>query len=145
MPQYTASARKTNSSLQVDVHSRGIHTTIDEPASSGGTNTGMNPVELELCALGSSLQDTATKLASKYDFNYQELNIDLEGDLDPAGFMGDPDIRNGFQEIRYKLVFKTSESQKKSQEFADKMKQNCPIEQVLSNGIPVKLNGIEIN
>ncbi|GAW99900.1 OsmC family protein [Secundilactobacillus mixtipabuli] len=145
MPQYTASARKTNSSLQVDVHSRGIHTTIDEPVNSGGTNTGMNPVELELCSLGSSLQDTAMKLASKNGFNYQELNIDLEGDLDPAGFMGDPDIRNGFQEIRYKLIFKTNESPEKSQNFADLIKQNCPIEQLLSNGIPVKLNGIEIN
>lgn len=144
MERYQATARKTPSSLQVDVHSRGVHTTIDEPASLGGTNTGMNPVELILSALGTSLQETAAKLASGNKFNYEQMAVSLEGDLDAAGFMGDPDIRNGFQEIRYRLEFKTQASQAECGRFADLVAANCPVEDMLKNGVNVVLDQVEI-
>ncbi|NLR10630.1 MULTISPECIES: OsmC family protein [Lactobacillaceae] len=144
MERYQATARKTPSSLQVDVHSRGVHTTIDEPTSLGGTNTGMNPVELVLSALGTSLQETAARLASENKFNYEQMAVSLEGDLDAAGFMGDPDIRNGFQEIRYRLEFKTQASQAECSEFADLVAANCPVEDMLKNGVNVVLDQVEI-
>lgn len=145
MPVVTASARKTQTSLQVDAHSRGIHATIDEPASMGGTNTGMNPVELVLCTLGASLQATAAQLAASVKFDYETLKVDLEGDLDPAGFMGDPDIRNGFQEIRYSLQFKSKASQADCEKFADLIQANCPIYQNLTSGVKVALGQVTIN
>jgi len=144
MERYNATARKTLSSLQVDVHSRGVHTTIDEPESLGGTNTGMNPVELVLSSLGTSLQETAVQLALENKFTYKQMTVNLEGDLDAAGFMGDPDIRNGFQEIRYNLQFKTTESQAACGAFADLVAANCPIEDMLSNGVSVVLDQVEI-
>ena len=144
MERYQATARKTPSSLQVDVHSRGVHTTIDEPTSLGGTNTGMNPVELVLSALGTSLQETAARLAPERKFNYEQMVVSLEGDLDAAGFMGDPDIRNGFQEIRYRLEFKTQASQAECSEFADLVAANCPVEDMLKNGVNVVLDQVEI-
>lgn len=144
MERYQATARKTPSSLQVDVHSRGVHTTIDEPTSLGGTNTGMNPVELVLSALGTSLQETAARLASENKFNYEQMAVSLEGDLDAAGFMGDPDIRNGFQEIRYRLEFKTQASQAECSQFADLVAANCPVEDMLKNGVNVVLDQVEI-
>ncbi|MCH5464824.1 OsmC family protein [Levilactobacillus tujiorum] len=144
MASYQATARKIPSSLQVDVHSRGIHTTIDEPESLGGTNTGMNPVELVLSSLGASLQETAARLATENKFKYEQMTVDLEGDLDAAGFVGDPDIRNGFQEIRYSLQFKTQAGQAECEKFADLVTQNCPIEGMLSHGVTVALDRIEI-
>lgn len=72
------------------------------------------------------------------------MTVDLEGDLDAAGFMGDPDIRNGFQEIRYSLQFKTQVGQAECEEFADLVAQNCPIEDMLSHGVTVALDRIEI-
>lgn len=144
MERYQASARKTDASLQVDVHSRGIHTTIDEPASLGGGNTGMNPVELVLSALGTSLQETAADLAANNKFNYEQMTVNLEGDLDAAGFMGDPDIRNGFQEIRYNLAFKTNETQAACDQFADEVEANCPVKDMLSNGVTIALDQVEI-
>ena len=68
MTKYSVTARKTNSSLQVDAHTRGIHNTLDEPKANGGTNTGLNPVELELGSLGASLQETARKLSASNNF-----------------------------------------------------------------------------
>lgn len=144
MENYQATARKTQSGLQVDVHSRGVHTTIDEPESLGGTNTGMNPVELVLSSLGTSLQATAAALAPANKFNYEHMTVNLEGDLDAAGFMGDPDIRNGFQEIRYQLQFKTQASQEECGRFADLVAANCPVEDMLRNGVTVTLDQVEI-
>ncbi len=65
MECYNATARKTNQGLQVDTHSHGVHYSIDEPKNAGGTNTGMNPVELELSTLGASLQATAKATSKK--------------------------------------------------------------------------------
>ena len=144
MERYQATARKTMSGLQVDVHSRGVHTTIDEPQSLGGTNTGMNPVELLLSSLGTSLQATAADLAPENKFEYEQMTVNLEGDLDAAGFMGDPDIRNGFQEIRYTLQFKTQASQAECGRFADLVAANCPVEDMLKNGVTVALDQVEI-
>ena len=39
--------------LQVDTHVRNFTVRMDEPPSLGGTDTGMNPVEALLAALGS--------------------------------------------------------------------------------------------
>lgn len=144
MKRYHASARKLTTGLQVDVHTRGIHTRIDEPKSGGGTNTGMNPVELELCSLGTSLQETAASLAPEYHFAYQKLTINLEGDLDPAGFMGDPNVRNGFQEIRLALQFQTQASQEAAEKFADAVEAQCPLEDMLKHGIQINVDQVEI-
>ncbi len=49
---FKATARKTANGLQVEANARGFKITLDEPEELGGTNTGMNPVEAVLCALG---------------------------------------------------------------------------------------------
>lgn len=142
MTKYNATARKTISSLQVDAHARGIHNTLDEPKESGGTNTGLNPVEMELGSLGASLQETARKLASKNNFTYQKLEINLEGDLDFRGFMGDPNVRNGFQEIRVYFDFTTNESKESCQKFVELVEKSSPIFDTLVNGTDVVIDNI---
>lgn len=142
MKHYEATARKTDQSLQVDVHSRGIHQMIDEPKNAGGSNTGMNPVELELSTLGASLQQTAEQLAAQQGFKYDHLTINLEGDLDPRGFMGNPDVRNGFQEIRVDYTFKTSEKTADCKKFVQDVEKNCLIYNTLVNGTKVVVDDV---
>ena len=142
MQEYTATTRKTNTGLQVDAHSHGTHYTIDEPKDSGGTNTGMNPVELELSVLGASLQETAKKLAKEKGFEYDKLTVNLEGDLDTRGFMGNPDIRNGFQEIRVTYQLKTAASQKESEQFMAAVEAQTLVMNTLKNGTKVTVNKI---
>jgi uncharacterized OsmC-like protein len=142
MKEYYATARKTAKRLQVDVHSHGQHYTIDEPKNGGGSNTGMNPVELELSTLGASLQATAAKLAPQKNFHYDKLTINLEGDLDPRGFMGNAKIRNGFQEIRVTMTFKTNASQKDCAAFAEEVKKQTPILDNLANGIEITVDNV---
>ena len=114
-----------------------LHYLIYEPKNAGGTNTGMNPVELELSTLGASLQATAKQLAADEGFQYDQMVIDLEGDLDPRGFMGNPDVRNGLQEIRINYQVKTTASAEECAKFMQQVEQQSPIMDNLRNGVKI--------
>lgn len=134
---FKAIARKTNKGLQVEAESRGFKIVLDEPEELGGTNTGMNPVEAVLCALGACQSIVCAAFAEAQGFKFDEFWIELEGDLDPDGFMGLADVRNGFQEIRYSTHFVTEESQERIDEFSDFIEAHCPVGDNLTNGVPV--------
>jgi phosphoglycerate kinase len=85
---FKASAKKTATGLQVETQARNFTLTIDEPEALGGTDTGMNPVEAVLCALGACQAIVCAAFAASQDFSYEEFWMDVEGDLDPDGFMG---------------------------------------------------------
>lgn len=139
---FKATAKKLPEGLQVETSSRNFKMIIDEPKNMGGTDKGMNPVEALLCALGACESICAASFCKKFGFEYEEFHIELEGDLDPEGFMGNPDIRNGFQEIRFKMYFKTNESQEKAEKFADFIENTCPIADNLTNGVKLVRSGV---
>ena len=49
---YTASAEKIEG-LKIKATARNFSVIIDEPEEQGGTNAGMNPIELALCSISS--------------------------------------------------------------------------------------------
>lgn len=132
---FKANAVKTSTGLQVETSSRDFKIVLDEPAELGGTNTGMNPVEALLCALGACQAIVVAAFAQAQDFTYEAFHVELEGDLDPDGFMGLADVRNGFQEIRFSMHFKTNEPQEKCEAFADFVEKTCPVGDCLANGV----------
>lgn len=134
---FRAKVTKEPTGLKVTGESRGFSVTLDEPETLGGTNEGMNPVEMVLCALGSCECIVASTFAKQQDFKYESLWVELEGDLDPAGFLGDPNVRPGFQEIRVVFHFKTDETLEKCEEFSKFMESRCPVFDNLTNGVPV--------
>ena len=86
---------------RVSVSARDFELTIDEPEDLGGTNQGPNPVEFVLGALGGCLSIVGHTVADEMQLEIEHLEVDLEGDLNPAKFMGaDTDARAGYQEIR---------------------------------------------
>jgi uncharacterized OsmC-like protein len=139
---YKATAKKSKDGLQVETSARGFKILIDEPESLGGTNVGMSPVEVLLCALGACQTIVATAFAESQNFHFEEFNVELEGDLDPDGFMGLADVRNGFQEIRYKMHFKTNETQEKTEAFAQFIEKRCPVGDCLENGVKLISSGV---
>ncbi len=132
---FKATAKKLKDGLQVETESRGFKILLDEPEELGGTDAGLNPVEALLCALGACQSIVAAAFAASQDFSFEEFHVELEGDLDPDGFMGLSDARNGFQEIRYKMHFKTNETQEKAEEFAKFIETRCPVGDCLANGV----------
>ncbi len=97
--------------LQVDNFVRDFSIRMDEPANLGGTDTGMNPVEAMLIALGSCQVIVAGAFAKSQGIDLQDFWVDLEGDLDPDGFLkGKEGVRMGFSEVRFTPHIKTSSS-----------------------------------
>ena len=127
--------------LQVESNSRSFKIYADEPEELGGTDKAMNPVEMVLCALGSCQTIVAKAFAQAQGFTFEELHVELEGDLDPDGFMGLADVRNGFQEIRYTMHFKTDEPQEKVDAFAAFIEKSCPVGDCLENGVKLVNSG----
>ncbi|PIE51237.1 peroxiredoxin [Candidatus Fermentibacteria bacterium] len=142
---FKATSRKLPGGLAVENESRGFKLTMDEPAELGGTDTGMNPVEALLCALGSCQCIVGAAFAKAKNISFTELWVETEGDLNPDGFIkGLPDVRRGFEEIRFKLHIKTDNDEEQIYDFAEFMQERCPVEDNLQNSTPVKALPVEI-
>lgn len=139
---FKATATKLPEGLQVETESRGFKIIMDEPKDLGGTDKAMNPVEALLCTLGACQTIVASAFAAAKGFKLEEFRVELEGDLDPDGFLGLADVRNGFQEIRYKFHMKTDESQEKAEAFAEFIENTCPVGDCLVNGVKLVLAGV---
>lgn len=142
---FKATAKALPEGLQVETNSRGFKILFDEPEDLGGTDTAMNPVEGLLCALGACQSIVAKAFAVAHNITFEEFHVELEGDLDPDGFMGLADVRNGFQEIRFVMHFKTNEPKEKIEEFAKFIENTCPVGDCLSNGVKLVLSGVAID
>lgn len=134
---FKARSRKTETGLQVESESRGFKLIMDEPRPLGGTDSGMNPIEALLCALGSCQSIVVAVFAKAQNFKYEEFHVELEGDLDPDGFLGRADVKKGLQEIRFTMHFKTEESQESCERFADFVQSTCPVENTLLSGVKI--------
>ena len=117
---------------------RGFQLAVDEPASFGGTDKAMNPVELLLCSLGGCLSICAAAFASKCQVDLKGFSVELEGDLDTAGFLGkDANVRKGFQEIRYKIHIDSPSPQVNIDKLVALIEERCPVSDTLV-GVKIK-------
>ena len=74
---------------------------VDEPESLGGTDTGPNPVELILAALGTCQEITYRAYAAALGIPLEHVAVTLEGDIDLRGFFAvDESVRPGYQKLR---------------------------------------------
>lgn len=130
--------------LQVQATSRDFQVTIDEPEDLGGTNTGMNPVELVLCALGACQAIVARVYAKKFDIVFTDLWIELTGELDTDGFLQKSDVRPGYSKIHFDVHIKTDAPKDKVEEFVAFIEKTCPVGDTIANAAPIELNNIII-
>ncbi|MFC8684714.1 OsmC family protein [Brevibacillus porteri] len=130
--------------MVVKASSRNFEITIDEPKSLGGTDTGMNPVELVLSALGACQSIVARVYARKFNVQLDDFWVEVEGDLDTDGFMNKSDVRRGYSEIRYTFHIKTDAPREQVESFVEFLEQTCPVGDTIANPVSLKLNGIVI-
>lgn len=116
---------------------RGKKIIIDEPQELGGTDTGPNPVEYLLAALGGCLNILITSFASKFQVEIRDVIINVEGDLDPDGFTGkNPAVRPGFQQIRYNIKIDSPSPKANIQQLLEHIEKIGPVKDTLS-GVPI--------
>ncbi len=138
MATFKAVSKMKPEGLAVESESRGFRVVMDEPENLGGTNTGMNPVEALLCALGSCQTIVAVAFAKANHVNLQDFKVEVEGDLDTGGFLhGKPGVRMGFSEVRVKMYFKTDSPPDKVEAFQKFIESRCPVGDVVLNGTKV--------
>lgn len=130
--------------VAVKVRSRDFEMTIDEPKSLGGTDTGMNPVEALLGALGACQSIVARVYAEKFDVDLQDFRVEVEGDLDLDGFFGRSDVRPGYSEVRYTFHIKTDAPRERVEEFVAYLEEKCPVGDTIANQVNLKLSDIVI-
>ena len=124
--------------LVVESTARNFKIIMDEPEGLGGTDTGMNPVEALLCALGSCQVIVARAFAGANGIDINDFWVELEGDLDPDGFLkGVPGVRNGFSAIRTTMHIKTDAPAEKVKAFAKFIESRCPVGDTLVAGTTI--------
>ncbi|HZJ86725.1 MAG TPA: OsmC family protein [Erysipelothrix sp.] len=125
--------------MQVEATARGHKILIDEPASAGGQDTGMTPVELLLSSLGACKCIVAYAYAGFHKIDLQDIRVELEGDFDPDGYMGkNKDAKIGFSEIRSKIYVKSSSDEEDIKKFIEFVDKTCPVADTLSNPAALK-------
>lgn len=140
MPKVTMSAQVSWSGEGVRsiASIRKHQVTIDEPKSLGGTDKGPNPVELILAALGGCLNVLLASLAPRHEVELRGVQIDVEGDLDPDGYMErNPNVRTGLQEVRYRVTVDSPSDPEKVQALIEHAERLCPVKDTLS-GVTIK-------
>ncbi|AKU25224.1 OsmC family protein [Anoxybacillus geothermalis] len=108
---------------------------IDEPPALGGTDQGPNPVELVLAALGGCINVLVSLFASHHGVELKGVQVHVEGDLDPDGFMEKADVRPGFLEIRYHIDIDSPSDPKNVQALIEHVERVCPVKDTL-RGVP---------
>lgn len=129
--------------LQVEVKSGKHEFILDEPKELGGTDTGMNPVEALLGALGACKCIVARAFAEAHKVDIQEVRVETEGDLDTDGFLGkNKDAKIGFSEIRTKYYIKSDFPQEEIEKFVEFVETNCPVCDTIVNTPGMKVETV---
>lgn len=109
----------------------------DEPYVLGGTDTGPNPVEQVLAALGNCLAVGYAANATAAGIMINNLTIDIEGDLDLHTFLGLKAGNAGFSNISVKVKIDSDATPQALQALHDKVVNTSPVGHTLSRAVPV--------
>lgn len=113
----------------------------DEPDALGGTDTGPNPVEQVLAALGNCLAVGYAANATAMGITLKDLNIDLDGDLDLRTFLGlAPQGNAGYDNISVKVNIDSDASEEDIRALHAKVVGTSPVGHTLSRAVPVKID-----
>ena len=81
---------ESQSATKFEAKARNFSFVVDEPESLGGNDHGPNPVEYLLGSYAGCLNVVVHLVAKEEGININKLNIAINGDLDPAKFVGQP-------------------------------------------------------
>lgn len=111
----------------------------DEPGALGGTDTGPNPVEQVLAALGNCLAVGYAANATAAGIELKDLTIELEGDLDLHTFLGLSQGNAGYESISVTVKIDSDASAEELQAVHEKVIGTSPVGHTLSRAVPVRV------
>lgn len=115
--------------------------TIDEPPELGGKDSGPNPVEIVLVALGTCQEIVYRAYASVMGIKLDSVKVDVRGYLDLRGlFAMEEGVPAGYQKIVFETQIQSSASDEELQKLAQIVEAHCPVLNTLEAPVEVKGN-----
>lgn len=111
----------------------------DEPEQLGGTNTGPNPVEQILGALGNCLAVGYAANATVAGITINDMKIEVEGNLDLHTFLGLKDGNAGFSDITVKVDIDSDGSAEALTALHAKVAATSPVGHTLGRAVPLDI------
>ena len=111
----------------------------DEPDQLGGSDTGPNPVEQVLGALGNCLAVGYAANATVAGITLKNMTIKIDGDLDLHTFLGMKEGNAGFSSISVKVDIDSDASVEDLQALHDKVRSTSPVGHTLSRAVSVDI------
>lgn len=109
----------------------------DEPPVLLGGDTGAGAAEYVLAGLSACLTGTLAYHASARGLRIEDIQSEYEGDIDLRGFLDlDPEVRNGYREIRVKFKVKGDLDEATVRELLSK----SPVYDTLANPVKIKID-----
>lgn len=106
--------------------------TIDEPPELGGSDAGINPVELVLVALGTCQEIMFAAYASFMGIKLDECKVEVKGYLDLRGLLSvDPSVPPGYQKIVYETKIRSSGTDAEILQLIEVVESHCPVMDIL--------------
>lgn len=125
---------ESHNATKFEAKARNFSFIVDEPEALGGNNHGPNPVEYLLGSYAGCLNVVVHIVAAEEGVQINKLNISIDGDLDPAKFVGQPGFnRAGFQQINVTLDVDANADDAAINKIIGIAKNRCPINDNLSN------------
>lgn len=125
--------------LRVETQVRQFTLNFDEPPSLGGEDSAPNPVEGLLASFVGCLGIVAVVVAREKNLPLEGVEVEVEGDLDPRGFMGQYQlVRPGFLTVRFVVKVKGNLTEAEMQELLREIENRCPVSDTLGKGTVVE-------
>ena len=101
---------------------------LDEPIEDGGSNTGPNPMQFFIASLAGCQNEQAQVVASEFNWEINQIDMDIEIDLDLSGFMGESSNSNGsYKTVRLKAYVSGELTDENVKIMGNKVDERCPI------------------
>lgn len=112
--------------------------TVDEPMEMGGTNEGMNPVELVLSAMGACQEIGYAFAAAVMGIPLKKVKCSLEGNIDLRGLLAlDESVPAGYTDISYETTLESDADEETLKKLVKFVEQHCPVLDTVKRPIPV--------
>lgn len=93
----------------------------------GSQEKGVSPLEYLMGAFASSELALFKQVASELGFEYDLVEMRIEGELDPRGMHGELGVRSLLQEIRQTVRVRTQETAERLVKVKKEVEQRCPV------------------
>ena len=134
---FRASSYSEQDSLEVRSQIRGFSTTLDEPLELGGTDTGPNPVELLLAALGGCQEIVYRAYAAVMGLKIDRIEVHAKGYLDLRGLLNLAEVPAGFSQVSFTTQVVSDEPEEKIRQLAAMVEKHCPVLDSLMRAVDV--------